>query len=232
MVSLRHAGIMRLISRIQYSRFSASLMGRKKTLLAPRKMPRQSRSRQMREDILAASIRVLRKEGPLRFTTHRVAETAGISVGSLYQYFPNKQSLVFAIHSRTTELAWQEMQRILDDETSTARARIARLAHMFFFAESDEVGHMGKELTDTEIFFDAQPGQRALRALVLARLMRFLKEHLSSGTSDSQLKFDAQLIFVVIESVGKRVAAMQLPQGEVGRWADASATMICDRIGL
>jgi AcrR family transcriptional regulator len=207
-------------------------MGRKKTPLTPRKMPRQTRSLQMRENILVASIRVLRKEGPLRFTTHRVAETAGISVGSLYQYFPNKQSLVYAIHLQTMELAWREMQRILDDDAHTARERIAQLAHMFFFAESEEVGHMGKELTDAEIFFDDQPRQRALHDLVLARLTNFLKDHLPSDTPASQLKFGAQLIFVVIESVGKRIAAMELPHREVGRWAEACAAMISDRIAL
>ena len=70
--------------------------------LTSRKEPKQaSRSRQMRDDILTASIRVLRKGRFPRFTTWRVAEAAGISVGSLYQYFPNKHALVFAIHSRT-----------------------------------------------------------------------------------------------------------------------------------
>jgi hypothetical protein len=103
---------------------------------------------------------------------------------------------------------------------------------MFFFAESEEVAHMGKELTDAEIFFDDQLPQRALRDLVHARLTRFLKDHLPSATPASQLKFGAQLIFVVIESVGKRVAAMQLPHDEVGLWADACAAMISDRIGL
>ena len=52
----------------------------------------------MREDILKGSIRVLEKYGAHRFTTIRVAEETGVSVGSLYQYFPNKESLLFALH--------------------------------------------------------------------------------------------------------------------------------------
>ncbi|WP_174513599.1 TetR family transcriptional regulator [Methylocella tundrae] len=100
--------------------------------LTSRKEPKQGRSRQMRDDILTASIRVLRKEGPLRFTTWRVAEAAGISVGSLYQYFPNKHALVFAIHSRTVELAWIEVQRILDHDRWVAREKIRRVAQLFF----------------------------------------------------------------------------------------------------
>jgi AcrR family transcriptional regulator len=100
--------------------------------LTSRKEPKQGRSRQMRDDILTASIRVLRKEGPLRFTTWRVAEAAGISVGSLYQYFPNKHALVFAIHSWTVELAWIEVQRILDHDRWVAREKIRRVAQLFF----------------------------------------------------------------------------------------------------
>ncbi|MBW4053035.1 MAG: helix-turn-helix transcriptional regulator [Proteobacteria bacterium] len=65
--------------------------------------------------MLDADIRVLRREVALRFTTLRVAEAAGVSVGSRYQYFPNKQSLIFATHSRLTEHAWMEFRKILDN---------------------------------------------------------------------------------------------------------------------
>ena len=186
----------------------------------------------MRDDILAASIRVLRKEGPLRFTTLRVAESAGISIGSLYQYFPNKQSLVFAIHQRTVELAWNEMQRILDDGELCPREKVTGLAQLFFFAESDEVREMGAALKDAEIFFDDQPGGSTMNDLVLTRLIRFLKENMPAGTPLAQLKFGAQLIFVVIESVGKSVANLELSQREIGQWAATCGAMISDALSL
>src|SRR5262245_55767537 len=140
---------------------------RRRVCLDPRKEPRQERSRQMRDDILTASIRVLQREGPLKFTTLRVAEAAGISVGSLYQYFPNKQALVFAIHSRTVALAWEEVQRILDHPQWPARQKLRRVARLFFSGETDEVKEMGSALQDAEIFFEEQPEHRALQALVL-----------------------------------------------------------------
>ena len=58
--------------------------------ISARKRPRQARSERLVATILEAAIRVLAREGAQRFTTARVAETAGVSVGSLYQYFPNK----------------------------------------------------------------------------------------------------------------------------------------------
>jgi AcrR family transcriptional regulator len=66
----------------------------------PRKTPSQSRSTQTVEAIFDAAIQVLLDGGLERLTTTRVAERAGVSVGSLYQYFPNKQSLVAAVLER------------------------------------------------------------------------------------------------------------------------------------
>jgi len=66
----------------------------------PRKTPRQARSQATVEAILAAATRVLSRESLAGFNTNRVAEVAGVSVGSLYQYFPNKAALVVALIDR------------------------------------------------------------------------------------------------------------------------------------
>lgn len=69
----------------------------------PRKRPRQDRSRATVDAVLAATARILVKRGYLGLTTNAVAELAGISIGSLYQYFPNKEALVSALIERHTE---------------------------------------------------------------------------------------------------------------------------------
>lgn len=63
----------------------------------PRKTPIQARSAVTVEAIAEATIQVLLTVGLDRLTTNRVAERAGVSVGTLYQYYPNKQSLLFAL---------------------------------------------------------------------------------------------------------------------------------------
>lgn len=63
----------------------------------PRKTPVQARSTVTVEAISEATIQVLLSHGAERLTTTRVAERAGVSVGTLYQYYPNKQSLLFAV---------------------------------------------------------------------------------------------------------------------------------------
>ncbi len=65
-------------------------------LLKPRKAPVQARSSASVEAMLDATLQVLVRDGRQRLTTTRVAERAGVSVGTLYQYFPNKSSLLQA----------------------------------------------------------------------------------------------------------------------------------------
>ena len=69
---------------------------RKKALKA-RKVPGQARSRETVSVILEASARILESDGPRDFNTNAIAVKAGVSVGSLYQYFPNKDAIVLAL---------------------------------------------------------------------------------------------------------------------------------------
>lgn len=69
----------------------------------PRKIPSQGRSRALCDAILIAAARIFDRLGYDAATTNHVAELAGVSVGSLYQYFPNKDALVTALHERHGE---------------------------------------------------------------------------------------------------------------------------------
>lgn len=66
----------------------------------PRKQPQQQRAAETVHAIVTAVERVLHSHGAAGLTTNRIAEVAGVSVGTLYQYFPNKQALVGALQER------------------------------------------------------------------------------------------------------------------------------------
>jgi AcrR family transcriptional regulator len=88
-------------------------MGKKTT--NPRKLPRQERSKVTVEAILEATTRILTEEGYDRSTTNRIAERAGVSIGSLYQYFPNKESLLAALMEKhANEIATLVESRLMD----------------------------------------------------------------------------------------------------------------------
>ena len=68
--------------------------------VSPRKQPRQARSKATVDAILDAAARVLVEDGYDKLTTNRIAKIAGVSIGSLYQYFPNKQAVALAVADR------------------------------------------------------------------------------------------------------------------------------------
>ena len=69
----------------------------RKSVLKPRKMPGQARAQETVGVILEASARILESDGLRGFNTNAIAANAGVSVGSLYQYFPNKEAIVLAL---------------------------------------------------------------------------------------------------------------------------------------
>jgi AcrR family transcriptional regulator len=93
-----------------------------------RKAPRQQRSRVTVDTIVEAAARVLAERGWARFTTNEVALVAGVSVGSLYQYFPNKLSLAEVIRHRHLDAVLMALGASdRRDETTTLENRVARL---------------------------------------------------------------------------------------------------------
>jgi len=86
-----------------------------------RKAPRQARSRATVGAIIEAGARVLSDGGWAGFTTNRVAELAGVSIGSLYQYFPDKLSLVDAIRRRHLDDCLAAVRKSRADGASPAR---------------------------------------------------------------------------------------------------------------
>lgn len=92
---------------------------RSKTLDVPRKLPRQERAQATVEAILRATAHILRTKGWDECNTNAVARRAGVSIGSLYQYFPSKEALIAALAERHA----QEGLKILVESVAAARAR-------------------------------------------------------------------------------------------------------------
>jgi len=89
-----------------------------------RKQPQQARSRATIEAILEATAHILGRRGWDGLTTNAVAEAAGVSIGSLYQYFPNKLALVEAVRQRH----FDQVLTVLRSAADTAFPRSRRVA--------------------------------------------------------------------------------------------------------
>ena len=88
--------------------------------LAPRKTPLQARATVTLDAIFEATIQVLLTEGLHRLTTTRVAERAGVSVGTMYQYFPHKQALLYALNERYLDRVAQRLEAACKEQHGAA----------------------------------------------------------------------------------------------------------------
>jgi AcrR family transcriptional regulator len=120
--------------------------------LDPRKSPRQARARATVEVIVEAAARILETAGPEGFNTNAVARRAGVSVGSLYQYFPSKQALVAELSRRNAEAALAGMAAAA--ERTRGRPMMERLRAFVAFA----IAQQGERPRLSRVLDQLEPG--------------------------------------------------------------------------
>jgi AcrR family transcriptional regulator len=97
-------GILAVQASVRNSRLGAVEKAMKKSTETLRKSPKQERSKELVQAIYEATVRILPEVGPDNVTTKKIAEVAGISIGSLYQYFPNKESVLGAVMDVSSQI--------------------------------------------------------------------------------------------------------------------------------
>src|SRR5262245_35927574 len=79
---------------------AAAMASKRQSVVSQRRNPRQTRARATMEAIFEATARIIEREGIRALNTNRIAERAGISIGTLYEYFPNKDAVLVAMARR------------------------------------------------------------------------------------------------------------------------------------
>ncbi len=106
-----------------------------------RRKPKQDRSKQLVSDILEATAQVLAEHGYENASTNKIAQRAGVSIGSLYQYFPDKESLVAALFKdrwkKLDRLVMQTLMEIMGLPFAEASEKIIRECVDFFSQERE-----------------------------------------------------------------------------------------------
>lgn len=108
------------------------MAGSKKTKRA-RRTPKQERSLALVDAVLEATAQILRDHGPEAASTNRIAARAGVSIGSLYQYFPNKTALFSAVSERHVAQLDAQAQAIIDEFDARPAEELVRFAVESFF---------------------------------------------------------------------------------------------------
>ena len=192
--------------------------------ISTRKEPRQSRSNELVSAILAAAVQVLTAEGAQRFTTARVAEKAGVSIGSLYQYFPNKASILFRLQSDEWRRSTEMLREILADAVPP-KDRLRNLVHAFVRSECEEAP-VRMALADAAPLYRDAPEAHKLRAEGDRIFDRFILELLPRISEDVR-SIAGELIVATLTTVGKEFSQSLRAEQEIDAYAGAMADMLC-----
>ncbi len=175
----------------------------------------------MLEDILEGALRVLRRDGGCRFTTIRVAQETGISVGSLYQYFPNKEALLFRLQTDEWARTLTELSDILDRTELPHEARLRRMVIAFFPTERDEA-EIRRALGRVPVH--AEPDAAAHARIGIAKLTSFFGEAMP-GRSEEDVAFIAKFFMTSLSALAERVTAEPIGDEELTAWARTAADL-------
>jgi AcrR family transcriptional regulator len=197
-----------------------------KTLrLSSRKQPRQARSSRLVADILEAAVQVLSREGARRFTTARVAERAGISVGSLYQYFPNKEAILFRLQADEWRQTGALLQDILADRSLPPTGRLRTLVRAFFRSECEEAA-LRLALGDAAPLYRDAPETQEHRKAGVRHVLAFMREALPDTRPADRARV-AEVMMMTMEAIGKGVSEEGRSLADVDRIAAATGDMFC-----
>jgi AcrR family transcriptional regulator len=197
--------------------------------ISSRKQPKQARSAELVATILEAAVQVLAKQGAQRFTTARVAEKAGVSVGSLYQYFPNKAAILFRLQSNEWRQTTELLREILEDVRRPPLERLRLLVHAFIRSECEEAA-MRVALNDAAPLYRHAPEAKDARASGYRTVQGFMKEVLPK-TSRATRTLAGDLITTTLSAVGKHFSESPRTSAEIEACADAMADMFCAYLG-
>jgi AcrR family transcriptional regulator len=166
----------------------------------PRRVPRQDRSRQTVEAIVEAAARVLERQGYQRSTTNAIARLAGVSVGSVYQYFPNKAALVTALHERHVAQVGAIVERTLEEgEGRSLRETIERLVDAVLSAHRREP-RLQRILHAELVALERPASESASGAALLERTRAWLEQH-RAHIAQRDLDAAARVLIVTVESL-------------------------------
>ncbi len=195
--------------------------------LAPRKVPTQARSRDTRDRITAAAARVFAEHGYAAGTTNRIADEAGLSVGSLYQYFPNKDAILLQLALAHVEDGVARLQHRLEDLGGLPDA-LEPLVREFVSVAID-AHREDPELH--RVLFEESPRPSALldrvhelEAGAVATLSTLLVDHPEVHVQDPAMA--SWITVAAVESLTHRYTASRVDIGDLAAFEDEVVALV------
>lgn len=198
---------------------------RSQVVLEPRKSPVQARSAASVDAILEATIQVLLSAGKERLTTTRVAARAGVSVGTLYQYFPNKSALLQAALKRHLDEVIEAVERVCREQKGQTLQRMATVLITTFLNAKMRDAKTSVALYSVSSDVDGAKMARQMGVRSNKAIVEMLK------TSREALTKDPQAVAAVLQGamggVSRRLLESVTPEKEFELLREELIAMAC-----
>jgi len=174
-----------------------------------RKQPKQHRAAETRQRILDAAARVFGEHGYRAGTTNRIAEEAGLSIGSLYQYFPNKDAILSALMDAHTEAGAELLRQRLSGGLPPNLDDTLRL-----FVRATIDNHRDDPRLHRVLFEEAPRAPaflehvHQLEALAIDTTVKLLEQHPDVQATS---RLNAHIVVATIESLVHRLVTSPMP---------------------
>lgn len=192
--------------------------------IALKKHAKQARAIATVEALVVAATYILRDHGPSGFTANKVAERAGVNIASFYQYYPNKEALLFHVIRLTWEKQLARLSPILQDESPDHGRKLRDFIREFFLIEAAEVDFRralklaSVDLRDTEEFRSLLSEGHHLTRNFIARAVAPKSRH--------DIDFKVEFIVLLVTSFAEGATDERPTAARLLRQADLLADML------
>ncbi|MGZ3743834.1 MAG: TetR/AcrR family transcriptional regulator [Pseudobdellovibrionaceae bacterium] len=157
-----------------------------KSLKEPRKEPKQERSRQTYQAILYGAAKIIRQSGVKNFSTNKVAQESGVSIGSLYQYFPSKEAIVAALIDQIFDHEYFHLKELLLTISPQIGARevFKRIFSHYYLTEPEDRKYR-KVMIEAVSWLDKNVSALNFHRAVAELIIGFSQEHFNKPPQGS-----------------------------------------------
>ncbi len=202
----------------------------KKIDISPKKQAKQRRAVNTVGAIVEAGTYILRNDGPLRFTANKVAEKAGVNIASFYQYYPNKEALLFHITKINWEKQLARLSPILTQRGPNHASKLKDFIREFFMIEAAEAD-LRQALRIASIDLKDTSEFQELISKGAALTKAFIKDAVEIHDADS-LDFNVNFIVLMVTSFAERTTDERTSGANLIRQADLLSHMLIAHFGI
>lgn len=203
---------------------------RPKPTISPKKLPRQRRAIATVDALIEAATYILTREGVGGFTANKVAEKAGVNIASLYQYFPNKEALLFHIVRQTWARQLDQLAPILARPGPDHAEKLRDFLREFFLTEAAEVD-LRRALRAASVDLRETDEFKALLSEGAHLMRNFIAEALK-GEAPDDLAFVVDFVVLITTSFAERTTDAGTTGATLMQQADVLTAMLVRQFGF